>query len=292
MTEKTFGLPFVVWCGVLGAVLIVGLAAFAYGRRNALRARPVPGRVLRVSHRTNASGKVQSVLAEVAVPDPQGGKDTVILTFPDGETGGVWAGRELTLWQRPNKQTLGKQRPKKQTPPRLNRPGPSKRCLPAAGLSFAALVFIVDIHVAHISENTKAALVPFGVVFAASCAVPAAINLAQLLKTRRILRGTPAAGRIIGLVRHETTNQDNTTSTTYRPIVAFTTADGRQVLGLTTTATSTRKRWTGRDVQVRHRPDHPETFRLATPSESWAPAFNLLFSALLVAGGLVAVFSA
>lgn len=276
MTD-TFGLPFAVWCGVLALVAVGGLAVFARGRRNALRARPVPGKVLRVAHRSNTSGKVQSVMAEVAVTDPLG-KQAVILTFPDGDTGGVWAGRELTMWQRPDGRT----------PPRLQRPGRSTRSLPAAGAALAALAFIVDIHVAHIDQNSKAALKPFGIVFAASCAVVAAVNVARLFKTRRILRGTPVAGQVIGLVRHVTTNQDNTTSTTYRPIVSFTAADGRQVYGLTTTATSTRKKWTGRTVQIRHEPGRPENFRLAKPSESWAPTLNILFCAVLIAGGVVA----
>lgn len=278
----TFGFPYIAWCGVLALITIGALGVHANGRRNALRARPVPGRVVWVMHNSNESGRVQSVMARVAVTDASGQQQT-LLTFPDGDTGGVWTGRDLTLWQRPDGRT----------PPRLERHGPSRRyqrSLATAGTALAALALIVAIHLEHIDTtgNTKAPLKPFGIVFAAASAVVAAVQLARLVKTRRILRGTPAAGQVLGLVRQTHTNQDNTTSTAYRPIVTFATADGTHVYGLTTTTGSLRKRWTGRTVQVRHEPGHPENFRLAKPSEAWSPLINLLGCLVLIAAGLAA----
>ena len=275
-----FGFPYIAWCGVLALITIGALAVHANGRRNALRARPVPGRVVWVMHNSNETGRVQSVMARVAVTDASGEQQT-ILTFPDGDTGGVWTGRDLTLWQRPDGRT----------PPSLLRFGSSRRyqrSLATAGTAFAVLVLIVAIHVGHVPTegDTKAPLKPFGIVFAASSAVVAAVQLARLVKTRRILRGTPAAGQVLGLVRQTHTNQDNTTSTTYRPIVTFTTADGQHVYGLTTTTGSLRKKWTGRTIKVRHEPGHPENFRLAKPSEAWSPLINLLGCLVLIALGL------
>ena len=277
MTTEVFGFPYIAWCGVLTLVAVGGIAVYANGRRKALLARPVPGRVVQVTHSSNASGRVQSVMARVVVTDYQG-RESEVLTFPDGHTGGVWAGRELTLWQRPDGRT----------PPRLRKPGHSLRSLTAAGTALAVLVVVIDVHLSNLDQNGVAVLKPVGIVAAVCFAVVALVNLARLLKTQRILRGTPAGGQVLGLVRHTTTNQDNTTSTTYQPIVTFTTADGRHVLGLASTTGSYRKRWTGRMVQVRHEPGHPETFRLAKPSEAWGPAVNFLLCVVMVAAGLVA----
>ena len=277
MKTEIFGLPYVAWCGVLTLVVIGGIAVYANGRRRALLARPVPGRVVQVTHSSNASGRVQSVMARVVVTDYQG-RESEVLTFPGGRTGGVWVGRELTLWQRPDGRT----------PPRLQPSAQSLRSLTAAGAALAALVVVIDVHQSNVDPNSVAVLKPAGIAVAVCAAVVALVNLARLLKTQRILRGTPAGGQVLGLVRHTTTNQDNTTSTTYQPIVAFTTADGRQVFGLASTQSSYRKRWTGRMVQVRHVPGHPETFRLAKPSEAWNPALNFLLSVVMVAAGLVA----
>lgn len=275
MTTDVYGLSYIAWCGILALVVIGGLGIQVRNKRNAMLARPVPVRILWVTHSSSLSGRVQSVMAEAAVLDPQGTRPTVRI-FPDGRTGGVWTGRELTMWQRPGAKT----------PPRLNRPTWSKRGLISAASALAALVVLVDIHVAGIDPNSPSVLDPLGAVFAAYFAIAAVICLIQLANTRQILRGTPATGQVLGLVRHTTTNQDNTTSTTYQPIVGFTTADGKHVLGLTKTTGSYRKRWTGRTVQVRHVPGHPEVFRLAKPSEARVPVFNFVLCLLLVAAGV------
>jgi Protein of unknown function (DUF3592) len=278
MTTVVYGLPYIAWCGILALVVIGGLGIQVRNKRNAMLARPVPGRILWVTHSSSPSGRVQSVMAEVAGVDALGKQlrdQPTLRVFPDGETGGVWTGRELTMWQLPGAKA-----------PRLNRPTWSKRGLISAASALAVLVIFVDVHVAGIDPNSPGVLKPLGAVFAAYFAIAAVICLIQLANTRQILRGTPATGQILGLVRHTTTNQDNTTSTTYQPIVGFTTADGKHVLGLTKTTGSYRKRWTGRTVQVRHEPDHPEVFRLAKPSEARVPVFNFLTCLLLIAAGI------
>lgn len=276
--SETYGFPTTIWYGVLIVLVIGGLGYFAFGWRNGLRARPVSGRVVRVTHRSAAAGHVQSVMAEVAVTDPPG-RATMVLTFPTGATGGVWEGRELTLWQRPDG---GK-------PPRLLRPGRSLRGLILAGSAFTVLAGLVGLRITHTDPNTIAALKPAGVVVAAASAVVAVVQLGLLLKTQRILRGTAASGRVLGLVRHVSTDQDGSSKVTYQPIVGFTTADGTQVLGQATTSGTRRRKWTGRPVEIRHVPGHPETFRLAKPSELWVPLSSFLFSAVFVIAGLVAV---
>ncbi|HEV2636523.1 MAG TPA: DUF3592 domain-containing protein [Actinocrinis sp.] len=280
MTAETLGFPFVVWCGVLGVIMVVALTARLRQWRHGRLARPVPGRVVRIQPRANTSGGIGSLMAEVAVTDALGNQ-SVVRTFPKNDTGGIWLGRELTLWQRPGAKT----------PPRLIRPGRQEwpgRYLTIAGSAFAALVVVVAVRVAKIDQNSVAVLKPAGIAVAAYSAVAVVVTLARLIATRRILHGIPVPGQVIGLVKQQTTNQDNTTSTTYRPIVAFTAADGRQVFGLASTSGSLRRRWAGRTVQIRHEPGRPESFRLAKPSEAWGYLSNVLFSLFMVAAGFAA----
>lgn len=280
MTTETLGFPFVAWCGVLGVIALVALTAHLRQWRAGRLSHPVPGRVVRIQPWVTRSGVISALMAEVAVTDPAGNQ-SIVRTFPKCDTGGIWLGRELTLWQRPGVRT----------PPRLIRPGKQGwpgRYLTITATALTALVVVITIRETKIDEASIAVLKPIGIAVAAYAAVGLVVTLSRLIATRRILRGAAVPGQVIGVVKLETTNEDNTTSTTYRPIVAFTAADGRQVFGLASTTGGRRHKWVGRTVQIRHEPGRPEVFRLAKPAEARGYWFNVVFCLVMVAAGFVA----
>ena len=271
---------FAAWCGGLSLAALGGVIAFAYSWRSAALYRPVPGQVMQVRPNSNTSGKVRSLIADVRVPDAVGA-DSTVLIFPDSALGGVWAGRDLTLWRRPGSTK----------PPRMHRPGWPGRSLAVTGaalIGLAALFYARSVNSAlHLTSHQQMKL--FGVLFTIFAVGLAVVSLNGLGRTRRILRGPTADGRIIGLVRKERSTDDGRSVVTYTPIVAFTTADGLRVSGLTVTSSTRRRKWAGRKVKVRYVPGRPERFRMAKPSEAWSDLSTFVFSLPLIAVGVAGV---
>ena len=95
------------------------------------------------------------------------------------------------------------------------------------------------------------------------------------------LRSVTAEGTVVDT--H--VSQDAEGSTSYQPVIAFTTRDGEPVR-FTDRMASSRRRPTGQQLQVRYRVSRPKSPRLNTPLRAWfTPCFLVLFGALFVVIG-------
>ena len=113
--------------------------------------------------------------------------------------------------------------------------------------------------------------------------------LIPALRTRRLLKnGVVAEGTVVGAEEDTSTDSDGIASTTYKPVVQFTTVDGR-TLKFTSTVGYGIEPDVGRFVNVRYLPDHPEQAEIDRAIVWMMPAaFGLLGGlGLLVAGALV-----
>ena len=112
-------------------------------------------------------------------------------------------------------------------------------------------------------------------------------GLIPALRTRGLLkRGAQARGTVAGAER--STGYGRTSSTTYNPVVRFTTADGRTV-EFTSAVGYSYKPHIGSTVSVRYRPDDPQQAEIANATMWMIPAaFGLAGGlGLLVAGVIV-----
>jgi hypothetical protein len=115
------------------------------------------------------------------------------------------------------------------------------------------------------------------------------VGLIPALRTRGLLKsGARAQGTVVGAERNTSQGYDHTTSTTYNPVVRFTTADGRTV-EFTSVVGYQRRPDIGGAVPVRYRPDDPEQAEIDRAIMWMLPAaFGLVGGlGLLVAGVVV-----
>ncbi len=113
--------------------------------------------------------------------------------------------------------------------------------------------------------------------------------LIPALRTRRLLKnGVVAKGTVVGTEENTSTDSDGIPSTTYKPVVQFTTVDGR-TLKFTSTVGYGIEPDVGRAVNVRYLPNDPEQAEIDRAIVWMMPAaFGLLGGlGLLVAGALV-----
>jgi Protein of unknown function (DUF3592) len=109
--------------------------------------------------------------------------------------------------------------------------------------------------------------------------------LIQALRIRGLLKsGAQAQGTVVGAERDTSHRHDGTISTTYNPVVRFTTADGRTVR-LTSGVGYSYNPHIGRAVPIRYRPDDPEQAEIDRAAMWMLPAAVRL--GLLVAGVIV-----
>jgi hypothetical protein len=130
-----------------------------------------------------------------------------------------------------------------------------------------------------------------GLILGAYGVTLAGILLFDASRTRRLLqRGAMARGTVVGAEEDTSRDQDGTSSTTYNPVVQFTTADGRTV-EFTSAVGYSREPDVGGAVDVRYLPGDPEQAEIDRATMWVLPAaFGVLGGlALLVAG--VAVYS-
>ena len=111
-------------------------------------------------------------------------------------------------------------------------------------------------------------------------------------RTRTFLAGSSTApGQVVGLVERESCDHSDdredgrqqVCSTVYAPRVSFTTADGRQVVFVSGTASSPPTYAEGDRVEVRYRADDPSAARIDSVAGVWLST--------LVTGGLALVFA-
>ena len=97
-----------------------------------------------------------------------------------------------------------------------------------------------------------------------------------------------ASGQVIGLVSRQSCDTDDdghrTCTTVYAPRVRFTTADGRQVVFVSGTASNPPSHQEGDRVDVRYRANDPTDARIDSTTDIWLSA--------IVTGGLALFFAA
>jgi len=129
-----------------------------------------------------------------------------------------------------------------------------------------------------------------GVILAAYGVTLAGFLLIPAFRTRRLLQsGAMARGTVVGAEEDTSQDHDGTSSTTYNPVVRFTTADGRTV-EFTSAVGYSSEPDVGGAVDVRYLPDDPEQAEIDRATLWVLPAaFGVLGGVgLLVAG--VAVY--
>jgi hypothetical protein len=108
------------------------------------------------------------------------------------------------------------------------------------------------------------------------------------LRTQAFLaESTSATGQVIGLVPRESCDEDDdghrTCTTVYAPRVRFATADGREIVFVSDTASSPASYSEGDRVTIRYRPNEPTKARLDTVTDIWLGA--------MITGGLASFFA-
>lgn len=128
-----------------------------------------------------------------------------------------------------------------------------------------------------------------GLILAAYGFALAGLLLLQALRTRKLLTsGAMARGTVVDAAEDTNWDHDGRSSTTYNPVVRFTTADGRTV-EFTSTVGYSSEPDTGGAVDVRYLPDDPEQAEIDRATMWMLPAaFGVLGGlGLLVAGVVV-----
>lgn len=111
----------------------------------------------------------------------------------------------------------------------------------------------------------------------------------SVVRTRTFLDDSAtASGRVVGLVPRESCDQDDSgrdrnCTTVYAPRVEFTTADGRELVFVSDTASSPPDHAEGDVVEVRYLPDDPSDARIDSVTGIWLGA--------MVTGGLSLLFA-
>jgi hypothetical protein len=107
-------------------------------------------------------------------------------------------------------------------------------------------------------------------------------------RTRAFLtESTSAPGEVIGIVPRESCDEDDdghrSCTTVYAPRVRYTTADGREIVFVSDTASSPASYSEGDRVTIRYRPDEPTNARLDTVTGIWLSS--------IITGGLALFFA-
>ena len=107
-----------------------------------------------------------------------------------------------------------------------------------------------------------------------------------VVRTQAFLdESSSASGRVISLVPRQSCDSDDRDCTTvYAPRVRFTTADGRQVVFVSSTASNPPSHEEGDRVDIRYRASDPTDARIDSVTDVWLGA--------LVTGGLALFFTA
>jgi preprotein translocase subunit SecF len=124
----------------------------------------------------------------------------------------------------------------------------------------------------------------FRIVAIALCAITlvlAAVEVVVVVRTRSFLaESSTAPGQVVGLEprqscssrEDERGDEREVCTTVYAPRVRFTSADGRQVVFVSSVASSSPSYAEGDRVQVRYRPDRPAQAQIDTVGDVWFDA--------------------
>lgn len=127
------------------------------------------------------------------------------------------------------------------------------------------------------------------VILGAVTVILAVICVVIVVRTQAFLaESSVASGEVLGLVSRQSCDEDDdgnrTCSTVYAPRVRFTTADGRQVIFVSATASNPPEHEKGDRINVRYRANDPRGAVIDSVTGVWLGA--------LVTGGIAVFFAA
>ncbi|MFJ8471261.1 DUF3592 domain-containing protein [Kitasatospora sp. NPDC094011] len=255
----------VLWCGVFGALALVGYGRSLAGTTRAQRTVRAEGRIERVDEPRHGSSPSGGIAVVVSFQDPSTGQGFTVTN--DGECGeqisAAWTGREIGVHYPPGRPQAFRF---------VNHPSEGGRGL--GWPTFALfLVYAGPVVVAAIDRGWPWALLGFCGPWALSGVYRLPGNIRDRNRRLNRLAGMAAVpGRVVAVLQNVTVDPDDGhTSTRVVPVVAFATLDGRAVTAYCESGLSDPAGSRGRDVTVHYAPDDPAVFVLDVEAErqSW-----------------------
>ncbi|MFG3532527.1 DUF3592 domain-containing protein [Streptomyces sp. NPDC047917] len=253
------------WCGVFGAVALVGYGRSLAGTTRAQRTVRAKGRIERVDEPRHGSSPNDGISVVVSFQDPATGQEFTVTN--DGERGErisvAWTGREIGVHYprgRPHAFRFAN---------RLSEGGRGLgRPTFALFLAYAGLVAV-----AAIDRGWPWALLGFCGPWALSGAYHLPGNIRDRNRRIDVLAAMAAVpGRVVAVLKSVTVDSDDGhTSTHLVPVLTFTTLDGRAVTAYCETGLPDPAGARGLDVTVHYAVDDPADFVLDVDAErrSW-----------------------
>lgn len=270
------------WCGVFGAVALIGYGRSLAGVTRAQRTVRVMGRIERVREPRHGSSQKDGIPVVVSFHDPSTGQEFTVTN--DGEHGErittAWTGREIGVHY-PRARPHAFRFTSDLSEGRHGLGWPNF----AVFLIYAGLVAV-----AAIDWGWPWALLGFGVPWALSVALYMPQNARE--SSRRIdmlTSAPPVQGRVIAVLKDVGTDEDGHTSTTHAPVVAFTTHEGTAVTAYCTSGLPDPTGSYGRDITIHYTPDDPAVFTPDLAAEHHSRKLDIAFSLLALVIGVAAV---
>ncbi|MFI2606557.1 DUF3592 domain-containing protein [Kitasatospora sp. NPDC018619] len=278
----------VLWCGVFGALAVLGYGLSLAGLTRAQRTVRVLGRIERVDPPRDGGSEKDGIGVLVRFREPSGGEEFVVTN--DGECGdaitAAWVGREVGIRYPP-----GRPHAFRFTDDvRAGRRGLGRPTL------WVFLVYCGLVALAAVDWSWPWALVGA----AAPVALPTAFHLPG---TRRRIRArlaelsamTAVPGRVVAVLKTVETDADGDVRATRRPVVAFTTRTGTAVTALYPVNLPNEAVRYGQELTVHYSPGDPSDFtpdlaatRAAVPGDfGCAIAALVVMTGTAVAGGVL-----
>lgn len=273
----------VLWCGVFGAVALIGYGRSLAGVTRTQRMVRVMGRIEQVREPRHGSSGKDGIPVVVSFQDPSTGQEFTVTN--DGEHGErittAWTGREIGIHYPRGR------------PHAFRFTGDLWGGRYGLGLpNFAVfLIYAGLVAVAAIDWGWPWALIGFGVPWTISGVYHVPANAREM--SRRIDRLTSAApvpGRVVAVLKDVSVDADDGhVRTSHTPVVTFTTHEGTAVTAYWPTGLTAPAGPHGRDVTIHYTPDDPAVFTPALADEHHSRKVDIVSGVLFLLIGVAAV---
>ncbi|MCX5560461.1 DUF3592 domain-containing protein [Streptomyces sp. NBC_00038] len=271
------------WCGVFGAVALIGYGRSLAGVTRAQRTVRVVGRIEQVREPRQGSSRKDGIFVVVSFHDPSTGQEFTVTS--DGEHGETittaWTGREIGIHYPP-----GRPHAHRFTSDLWGGRYGLVRPNCAVFLIYAGLVAV-----AAIDWGWPWALIGFGVPWTVSGAYYVPANARETSRRIDMLTTVaPVPGRVIAVLKDVSVDADDGhVTTSHTPVVTFTTHEGTAVTAYWPSGLTVPAGAHGRDVTIHYAPDDPAVFTPALADEHHSRKTDLVFGVLALLTGVAAV---
>ncbi|MFJ2868875.1 DUF3592 domain-containing protein [Kitasatospora sp. NPDC087314] len=270
------------WCGVFGAMALLGFGRSLAGVTRGQRMVRVMGRIERVREPRHDGSLSDGIPVVVSFRDPSTGQEFTVTN--DGDCGDLvttaWTGREIGVRYPPG-------RPHAFTFADDLQDGRRGLGWP----SFAVLlVYLGLVVLAAIDWDWPWALLGVGgpLAVAIACALPRDTRRRRR-HLDRLASVAPVQGRVIAVVKNVQTDEDGYTFVNRSPVVAFTTHEGTAVLAYCDSGLLDPANSRGRDVTIHYAPDDPGVFTPDLAAERRTRRTDLTCSVVVLLVAVAAV---